>query len=197
MNAWRTDTVQRSAALRLQRRYRQHVHAVGSFARRAIDGNVLGGSHLRKPILDFDRHIVGKMGMPFSLTRFGLHTFRSEFSPHDNTFRSEHGDVEYTFSSEFTDKDISNEPANVVDSRFAMYQIRTCQCSKFVNFNVADFGYSFRQIWTDHSMKFAISNATDSAGCAYALQRLSYGPKYPLAEVYLDLPKPKPKRTPK
>ena len=63
-----------------------------------------------------------------------------------------------------------------------------------MNFNVADFGYSFRQIWTDHSVKSAISNATDSAGCAYALQRLTYGPKHPPAEVYLDLPKPKPEK---
>ena len=171
MNARQTDTERRSAALRLQRHYRQHAHPIAPFMRRAFHGNVADGSHLRKPILDLDRHLVGKMGMPFSLTRFGLHTFRSEFSPRDNTFRSEHDNTEYAFSSEFTDKDISNEPANVVDSRFAMYQIRTCQCSKFVNFNVADFGYSFRQIWTDHSMKFAISNATDSAGCAYALQR--------------------------
>lgn len=30
MNAWRTDTARRNAALRLQRRYRQHAHAVGA-----------------------------------------------------------------------------------------------------------------------------------------------------------------------
>ena len=29
-------------------------------------------------------------------------------------------------------------------------------------------------------------------GTILALQRLSYGPKHPPAEVYLDLPKPKP-----
>ena len=186
MNAWWTDTARRNAALRLQRRYRQHVHAVPS--RCAFHGNAADGLHLRKPILDFDRHIVGKMGMPFSLTRFGLHTFRSEFSPRRNTFRSERDDVEYTFSSECTDKDISN----VVDSRFSMYQIRICQCSKFMNFNVADSGYSFRHIWADHSVKFRLANATDLAGCAYALQRLTYTSKHPPAEVFLDLPRPKP-----
>ena len=77
--------------------------------------------------------------------------------------------LEYIFSSECTDKDIPNEPTNVVDLRFPMYQIRTCQCSRF-----------------------AISNATDSAGCAYALQRLTYTSRHPPAEVFLALPKPKP-----
>ena len=35
MSGWRTDAVPRSAALRLQRRYRQNVHAVGPLVRRA------------------------------------------------------------------------------------------------------------------------------------------------------------------
>jgi hypothetical protein len=54
-----------------------------------------------------------------------------------------------------------------------MYQIRTYQCSKFVNFNVADSAASMCQV--------------RKAG-------LSYGPKHPPAEVYLDLPKPKPEK---
>ena len=35
------------------------------------------------------------------------------------------------------------------------------------------------------------SSYNNSANCLM-LQRLSYGPKHPPAEVYLDLPKPKP-----
>ena len=35
MSGWRTDAVRRSAALRLQCRYRQHVHAIESLVRRA------------------------------------------------------------------------------------------------------------------------------------------------------------------
>ena len=47
MSGWRTDTARRSAALRLQSRYRQHVHAVMSMV------NVVNSEFPMYQILDF------------------------------------------------------------------------------------------------------------------------------------------------
>ena len=141
-------TAVRRDSLRLERRYRQHVHAVGSLVRRAgkpyddcqrlrglsagfgnspldVKQMLRGGFLLVDAELDFDRR-------PFAVRHFDYGVDSVKFVkiiPSDSEYLFR--DIRKNYSARFG-------TFNVADSQFPMYQIRTFQCSKLAISNVAD-----------------------------------------------------------